>query len=81
MSPISSIGSVSAHVSPVATASPRPQKAVAPAAPSVTPTTTKGTYRNKDGDIVSLSGIVVVDHDGDGGVGQPVTKAKPEVHP
>ena len=87
MSAISSIGSAAAYTPPAATP-PVPSAPAVPAAPAVkapasaaagavAKAASQGSYKNSSGDTVSLGGIVLVDHDGDGGVGLPAPKAKP----
>ena len=88
MSAISSIGSASAYAPPVpanpttpnaptAPAAKPPAAATSAAAGAVAKAASQGSYKNAAGDTVSLGGIVLVDHDGDGGVGLPAPKAKP----
>ena len=82
MSAISSVASTTAYVPPAA-ATPAPPPAAKPApaasaaASAVAKAASQGSYKNSSGDTVSLGGVVLVDHDGDGGVGLPAPKAKP----
>ena len=80
MSSINSIGATPPPRTPPTPPPPTavPAQAVAQAAKAASTTALPpGSYKNTSGDTVDAKGIVLVDRDGDGGVGKLAPKPKP----